>query len=75
MWAKFDQFAHDVLNLWYRCREQRNSGTEGSGPTWAINHEALSAYLNVGAPFVDDHEDYDILDGVRVVNRVKNTGQ
>ena len=41
---------------------------------WRVDHPALRNYLDSGGPLVEGYEQQDILDGVLVVNSVKNGG-
>lgn len=71
MWAKFDPLAHDCAALWARCRKYVGKN-QVDAPVFALDYEALGAYLAAGGPLVDDHEAHEVLDGMVVFSSVKS---
>jgi hypothetical protein len=73
LWRDFDDLAHHSIALWRRCREGVGKN-EAGGTVWRVDHPALRNYLDSGGPLVEGFERQDILDGVVMVNGVKNGG-
>jgi len=73
LWREFDDAAHHGVALWRRCREGVGKN-EGGGTVWRVDHAALRNYLDCGGPLVDGYEQQDLIDGVMIVNSVKNGG-
>lgn len=73
MWREFDDLAHVALALWGRVREGVGKN-EGGGTIWRVDYNALRAYLEADGPLVYGYDWQDLIDGVAVVNSVKNGG-
>lgn len=73
MWREFDDFAHSCIGLWRRVREGKGKDEHGNQVVLA-NPEWLRLYIDAGGPLVEDYGAQELIDGVRVVERVKNGG-